>query len=60
MLTPELEKIIQEFADNDAGMFDKFDELGIDFDDWGSIIYEYKQKYPPTSFGRLDDEDVVT
>ena len=48
MLTPELEKIIQEFADNDAGMFDKFDELGIDFDDWGSIIYEYKQKYPPT------------
>ena len=47
MLTPELEQIIHELKDNQAALYDKFDELEIDFDDWGTIISEYKQKYPP-------------
>jgi len=49
-LTPELERIIQEGKD-ESEIFKKFDELGVDFDDWIGIIYEYKQKYPPSNLG---------
>jgi hypothetical protein len=47
-LTPELEQIIHELKHDQAALFDKFDELGIDFDYWGELIYDYKQKFPPT------------
>ena len=54
-LTPELEQTIHELKHDQAALFDKFDELGIDFDYWGELIYDYKQKYPPTSFGEVED-----
>lgn len=50
-LTPELEQIIHQLKDTPALLYDKFDELGIDFDDWGGIISEYKQKFPPSNLG---------
>jgi len=56
-LTPELEQIIHELKDNQAALYDKFDELEIDFDDWGEIISVYKQKHLPQN---LDNQEGIT
>jgi len=55
-LTPELEQIIHKLKHDQTALFDKFDELEIDFDYWGKIIYDYKQKFPPTGDYPLGDD----